>query len=145
MSVIIIRQPDYAEYEVVKKYIDLFRLDKSYMRRGQFRILLFNGVVAAFARLKEHSGCKEICSLGVVKKLRGRHLGMTLLNGILAGMKCDVYLVTVEPRYFKKIGFRIAGKYPAIMRKKCEKCRIIFPVGKAYRVMIHRWKRTTAM
>ncbi len=142
MSDITIRQPDDAEYEVVKKYVDLFWLDKSDMRIGQFKILLLNGVIAAFARLKNHRGGAELCTFGVVKKFRGRRLGITLLNAILSGVERDVFLITIEPEYFKKAGFRIAIKYPPVIREKRDMCLLKFPVGKMYRVMVHRLKGT---
>lgn len=145
MSAIIIRQPDDAEYEVVKKYIHRFWLDSSDMRKEQFKILLLGRVFVAFARLKKYSGSAELCSLGVVERFRGKRLGITLINGLLAQVKGDVFLVTVEPRYFKKAGFQLTRKYPLMMRKKRERCRTHFPVGKIYRVMIHKWKGSVAV
>jgi N-acetylglutamate synthase-like GNAT family acetyltransferase len=140
MSDIIIREPDDAEYEVVRKYIDEFWLDKAYMHKGQFRILLFNGAIAAFARIKKHRSCTELCTLGVVKKLRGRHIGMVIVNGILAGIKKEVYIVTVIPDYFRKIGFHFAKEFPVIIRKKLDNCRNNYSVGETYRVM--KWGKS---
>ncbi len=144
MSAIIIRRPDDAEFEVVKKYVDLFWLDNSHMRRGQFKILLFNGVIAAFVRLKKHAAYSELCTLGVIKRLRGRHLGMALIRTVVDKAKQDTYIVTVEPGYFRKTGFRLATRYPAGIREKIKKCRAHFAVGKPYRVMIRRHKKAIA-
>ena len=120
MSTLIIRQPNEAEFEEVKNHLKKFVLDSSEADKGQFKVLLYNDKLAAFGRLKQRNDGIELCSIGVVEEYRGKKLGETIVKDILATAKTDVYLVTVIPAFFSKLGFNETKEYPASLQNKRE-------------------------
>ena len=135
MPDIIIRQPDDTEFAEVKEYVQEFWLDNSNMSKEQFLILLYKGRFAVFGRIKEHAGCSELCTLGVVNEFRGKHLGEALVKALVKKAKSHVYLVTVIPDFFSLLGFAFTEKYPASMKRKVEVCTKEYHVGETYKVM----------
>ncbi|MGP8216141.1 MAG: GNAT family N-acetyltransferase [Bacteroidia bacterium] len=135
MSSIIIRQPNDAEFNSVKSYVKEYWLDDESMSKEQFKILLYEGNLAAFGRLKRHSDGIELCTLGVVEKFRNKNLGTAMVKGLLSGIGQDVYIVTVIPGFFTKLGFKATKEYPGSLQKKCDNCCNNYHVGQTYVVM----------
>lgn len=130
-----IRRPDEKEFEEVKKYVEEFWLDNNNMLREQFRVLLYNNKLAAFGRLRKNADATELCTLGVVKKYRGRGFGKAMVKALLKEAKSEVYVVCVIPEFFKKTGFKEISSYPESIKAKVDLCTQYFHVGKEYKVM----------
>ena len=135
MGAILFREPTEAELEVVKKYVHEYWLDDEGVDKKQFKILLYEGKLAAFGRIKEHKDSIELCTVGVVEKYRGKRLGEELVKRFLSEIKQEVYLVTVIPSFFNRLGFKEAKKYPASIREKCDRCGNKYHVDESYVVM----------
>lgn len=137
MATTLIRQPNAAEFEQVKKYAEKFRLDNENMERNQFKVLLRDNKLAAFGRLKVHKDAIELCTLGVVEEYRGKKLGEVLVSDFVAAAEQDIYLVTVIPFFFSKMGFKETKQYPASLQEKCDNCCSHYHVDETYVVMKH--------
>lgn len=87
--------------------------------------------------LRRYRDCQELCSLGVIEEFRKRGIGTKLVFALLAEVKDDVYLATIIPRFFEKLGFKSAEDIPPSMVKTsdwCEGCtkeRCVVMVRKA--------------
>ena len=129
------KQPDEKEFEQVKSLVEEFWLDNENLQPQQFRVISDNGKVIAFGRLRENVDATELCSLGVAKDFRGQAFGEKMVKALLEEAKMDVYIVTVIPAFFEKLGFTYEKKYPASMQKKVDLCTTHYHVGEPYRVM----------
>jgi N-acetylglutamate synthase-like GNAT family acetyltransferase len=137
MSTTIIHQPSESEFEQVKKYARQFNLDDENMERSQFKVLLSDNKLAAFGRLKVHKDAIELCTLGVVEEFRGKKLGEALVRDFINQINQDLYLVTVIPTFFSKMGFKEVKEYPASIKEKTEMCGTKHHVDEVYVVMKH--------
>jgi N-acetylglutamate synthase-like GNAT family acetyltransferase len=135
MAAILIREPDGAEFEMVKNYAKEYWLDDEGVDKKQFKVLLYDNKLAAFGRIKEHKDSTELCTIGVVEKYRGKKLGEALVKGFISGIKHDVYLVTVIPSFFHRMGFMETTKYPQSIREKTDRCGTKYHVDESYTVM----------
>ena len=131
----LIREPNDLEFEEVKKYVEKFWLDNENMTKEQFKVLLSDNELAAFGRLKTHKDAIELCTVGVVEEYRDRKLGKALAHDFIAGAKQDIYLVTVIPTFFSKMGFKEVKEYPDSIREKADRCGNKYHVDETYVVM----------
>jgi N-acetylglutamate synthase-like GNAT family acetyltransferase len=137
MIATIIHQPTESEFEQVKKYAKQFNLDDENMERNQFKVLLQDNKLAAFGRLKVHKDAIELCTLGVVEEFRGKKLGETFVRDFIANAKQDIYVVTVIPAFFSKLGFKEVKEYPASIKEKSDRCGNKYHVDESYVAMKH--------
>ncbi|HSY75265.1 MAG TPA: GNAT family N-acetyltransferase [Bacteroidia bacterium] len=120
MSRVIIREPNDAELIHIKSFLKEYGLDDSGISKEQFKILLYDNELAAFGRLKKHDDCIELSSVGVIKEYRSKKLGEAIIKSFLSEAKQDIYLVTVIPGFFSKMGFKEVKEYPASLKYKSE-------------------------
>ena len=135
----IFKQPNEKEFEQVKQLIEDFWLDNEDMKPEQFKVLLDSGKLIAFGRLREHNEATELCTLGVAKDYRCKGYGKEMVKHLINWTKRDVYVVTVIPEFFSKLGFSFIGKYPLPIQKKLENCSANYDVGVPYRAM--KWEK----
>ena len=96
------------------------------MEKDEFWVADENGRVLGIVGLKRHPGCLELCALGVDAANPGRGIGGRLVFELLAGVREDVYLATVIPGYFERLGFERRAAFPPSMVKDpdwCAGCR----------------------
>ncbi len=118
-SPIYICRSNLKEFESdIKFYVKRFKLDDKNMAAHQFKVLLYENKFAAFGRLRDNGDAIELCSLGVVEEYRGKKLGNAIVKELLSEIKQDIYLVTVIPAFFTKLGFRETQEYPISLQDK---------------------------
>jgi N-acetylglutamate synthase-like GNAT family acetyltransferase len=97
-------------------------LDYEDMGADDFWVAIEAGRVVGICGLKKHLDCRELCSLGVEETFQKRGLGRRLVETLLQQASGDIYLATVIPEFFRKLGFEEAGPVPASMIKKADWC-----------------------
>ncbi|HWY99156.1 MAG TPA: GNAT family N-acetyltransferase [Bacteroidia bacterium] len=135
MATILFRQPNDAEFEEVKRHSEEYQLDNENMSKDQFKIILHEGKLAAFGRLKKHNDAMELSTVGVVKEFRGKKLGEAIVRSFADEARQDLYLVTVIPDFFSKMGFKAVKEYPISLQNKCDNCCQKHHPGEVYVVM----------
>ncbi len=143
MRDIVIRQPTYSEFDLVKDYVDDFWLDDSNMQIQQFRVLFYKGEITAFGRLRMEGNDTELCTLGVVEKMRGKGFGKAMVKALIEEAKTDVYAVCVIPDFFLKLGFVKVTEYPPLIKRKVDVCTTYYHVGVPYEVMKYKFTQKT--
>lgn len=118
-----IGMPSESEFEQVIQLANSMKLDVKEAKREQFIIVKNDNEVVAFARIFPRGTLNELATLGVVKKNRGQGLSGLLINE-LRTMYSQLYLVTVIPDYFKKIGFKISKDIPKELEQKYNQCEL---------------------
>jgi N-acetylglutamate synthase-like GNAT family acetyltransferase len=139
MKEIDIIQPSLHELEQIRNYAVSFNLDCSDLSPGQFLIARMNNKITGFVRLKKHRDCTELSTLGVLPEYRSRRLGEILVNRILKqAAPGKIYILTVIPSYFSKLGFRATDHIPDSLKPKKEDCKIHCCTDKVTAMMIEK-------
>ena len=97
-------------------------LDYPGMERDEFQVAEQDGRVLGIVGLKRHTECVELCALGVDSVNRGRGIGGQLVFELLAAVREDVYLATIIPGYFERLGFKPSAAVPPSMVKDADWC-----------------------
>ncbi len=97
-------------------------LDYEGMDMDDFWVAVEGSRVAGICGLRRHADCLELCSLGVEEESRDKGVGTRLVMALLEETEGDIYLATVIPEFFKRLGFEEAPSIPASMIKKAEWC-----------------------
>jgi N-acetylglutamate synthase-like GNAT family acetyltransferase len=102
-------------------------LDYPGMELDQLWVAEGSGVIAGLVALKKHPDCLELCGLGVDPGSRGKGLGKSLVETLMADVAGDVHLATVIPEFFEACGFEKSPDVPATFTEKrktawCEGC-----------------------
>ena len=85
------------------------------------------GRIAGSVGLRRHPDCLELVALGVDENARGKGIGGRLVRALLAEATEDVYLATIIPGYFVRLGFERTAAIPASLAARmgtawCEGC-----------------------
>lgn len=123
------------QLEIVKTHIHQFELDDRSLHHSQFLLALQNNTIVGFGRIREHSGCSELCSLGVIEPERNKGVGLALVKALSRKAKKTVYLVCIIPQFFEKLGFKVCDTYPEELLNKLYYCTQELVVPESYVVM----------
>ncbi len=72
---------------------------------ARFHVAERRGEVVGVAELKLSRGIGLLSCVGVREDLQGRGVGRELVARVLDGVACDVYLYTLVPGFFARLGF----------------------------------------
>ncbi|MDD8027183.1 MAG: GNAT family N-acetyltransferase [Acidobacteriota bacterium] len=100
-------------------------LDYEGMEEDRFWIAETDGRIVGLVGLKAHIDCLELVGLGVDPGCRSAGTGARLVEALFAAAGADVYLATIIPAFFARVGFLRAESVPAGMAKDpswCEGC-----------------------
>ncbi len=120
MSVRKARKSDLPQIIRLAKKCDL---DYTGMESDSFWVAAEGPEVVGIVALKKHPDCAELCALGVDEAKRLKGLGRLLVLALLEKARGDIYLATIIPNFFEKLGFRKTRQIPASMVKKSDWCR----------------------
>ena len=113
------RKPSISEFELVKSLAKKMALDGTNMDRTQFIIRVVSDEIVGFVRIKDHGIIKELATLGVPRKHRKLGMGKSLIH-YTQTLAPSLYLVTVIPEYFMKLGFNRVLTVPSELKAKLE-------------------------
>ncbi len=119
----IIRKAEESDFTNLSLAIKEMQLDDTSMDYHQFIIAELNGEFAGFGRIKEYNDAKELCSLGVLPKYRGKGISRLLIKELKTkAVIKPLHVVTIIPTLFKKFGFEEIIKYPTSLLPKINYC-----------------------
>lgn len=101
-------------------YYEGLELDRIWLAEEEWKTV-------GLAVLKRHSDCLELCSLGVEGPFRGQGTAARLIEEVERSVDGDLFLATIIPGYFRRLGFEAAAGVPrAFIDKRnsswCEGC-----------------------
>ena len=136
---------DNTYFEHVIQGIQHMKLDAQELKPTEFLIALLNHqTLLGFGRLREYPSAFEICSVGVFEPFRNKGIGKKIIQALLEKKftstqveqsEKDIYIVTIIPNYFAKIGFHITPNFPSEIAKKWHYCTTQLQVQEPYVVM----------
>ncbi len=102
-------------------------LDYPGMEGDAFWLAEEEGRIVGTVGLIRHPDCLELVGLGVDDSRRGSGLGRALVGALLAETPGDIYLATIIPDFFARLGFVPATAEPASISARkgtawCEGC-----------------------
>ncbi len=124
-----------SDFEKIKEYVAKFDLDNRDLQQHQFLVAKENNKLLGFGRTREHKGCDEFCSLGVLEENRFNGVAKELILARIRISTQPIYLVCIIPEYFKKLGFIEVSEYPLEIADKLHYCISELAVPEKYVVM----------
>lgn len=120
-SQVVVTQAEPEDMSFIAQELCRLKLDQENLDFQQFLVARQGKKIAGFGRIKAEEGFYEMASLAVLEDYRGQGLGMAIARRLLA--LCPghtVYLVTDIPKFFEKLGFKIAEEVPPRLLQKAE-------------------------
>ena len=77
-----------------------------------FWVAELDGTLVAAAELKDLDTCSLLSCVGVREDLQGQGIGQALVDRISREARSAVYLYTLVPDFFRKVGYRDARSLP---------------------------------
>ena len=116
------RAPTSYEFLQIRNYIQQFELDDRNLKQEEFSAAFRENELVGFGRLREHTDCIELCSLGVVNDHRRQGIGKSIVKELIKRSKSSIHLVCIIPDFFTPFGFLIVKEYPAAIQNKLDYC-----------------------
>lgn len=130
------RTPTNEEFQQICNFICEFELDNRALQQQEFTAAFRENQLVGFGRLREHSDCIELCSLGVVTKYRRQGIGKSISAELIKRSKGNIHLVCIIPEFFTPFGFRIVRECPVAIHDKLEYCTKELVVPETYVAML---------
>jgi len=121
-----IRKAAKTDFSQVRRLAARFDLDYADMEADNFWVAAQGPGIVGICGLTQHPDCLELRSLAVSDRFRDRGVGRELVAALFEQTGGDIFLTTVIPDYFSKLGFEPATAVPASMVKPedwCVGCR----------------------
>ena len=130
-----LRTPTEQEFQQIRNYIQKFDLDNRRLQQKEFTAAFRDNELVGFGRLRQHSDCIELCSLGVVTEHRRQGIGKAIVKELIKRADNSIYLVCIIPEFFIPFGFIIVEKYPEAIQDKLNYCTQELIVPETYVAM----------
>jgi N-acetylglutamate synthase-like GNAT family acetyltransferase len=111
------------DWEQIVDLVNEINLDRLDMDLPQFKVCKVENAVVGIGRIKTHTDCIELCTLGVREAFRGKGIGTALVRALLKGHDQAVYVVTEIPGFFEKLGFESGTFSLPSLQAKLKVCR----------------------
>jgi len=122
----LIRKANKEDFQKIFSLAEKFDLDSVDMDTDNFIVAEENGEIVGIGQLKKFGNDFELCCLGVEANSQKKGIGKELVKALVSISKeagnGNVYLATIIPSYFEKLGFQVVKVFPEFMRKKEEWC-----------------------
>ena len=129
------KTPTEKEFQQICEYIHEFELDNRVLKLPEFTAAFHKEELVGFGRLRKHSDCTELCSLGVVIPHRKQGIGKAIVEELIHKAPHNLYLVCIIPEFFIPFRFSIVTEYPAPIKDKLQYCISELIVPETYVVM----------
>ena len=130
------RTPNEYEFLHIRNYIQQFELDDRNLKQEEFTAAFRENELVGFGRLRQHSDCIELCSLGVVTDHRRQGIGKAIVKELIERSKSSIHLVCIIPDFFTPFGFQTVNKFPSAIEDKLNYCTHQLVVPETYVAML---------
>jgi len=117
---ILIRRAVVNDILIINQYIYLYSLDGENIDYKNFFVAEKNKKIIGFARIKNYKEFKELATFGIISEYRNKGIGKKLIREIikLSDFKI-IWITTVIPDFFAKLGFIASTEPPDELKNKC--------------------------
>lgn len=131
-----LRIPTEKEFKQICLFISEFELDNRDLKKEQFIVALRDNELVGFGRLRDHTDCLELCSLGVVTSYRRQGIGKAIVTKLIENFSKNIYLVCIIPDFFIPFGFHQVETFPISIQNKIQYCTSELVVPETYVAML---------
>ena len=124
MNNITIAPASEEDLPVIELLAKSFDLDCEEILAKQFLVAKKNNVIVGFGRLRTFASCTELATIGIVHEMRNHGIGSAIINELIRIGPSEIFVTCVIPDYFKKFGAKPVKKYPAVLQKKVDFCKL---------------------
>ena len=121
-----VRPAEAGDYPRIRELLAALELDYPARDLSCFWVYAGNGRIAAIAELKEFPDFLLLSCVGVDESLQGSGIGKAFVTEILSQLQAPVFLYTLVPGFFRKVGFEEAREVPATLPPRsyygCQNC-----------------------
>lgn len=129
------RTPTEHEFLQIRNYIQQFELDDRNLKQEEFIAAFRENELVGFGRLREHSDCVELCSLGVITQHRRQGIGKAIVKELIKKSESSIHLVCIIPQFFRPFNFQQVKNYPSAIQDKLNYCTQELIVPETYVAM----------
>lgn len=130
------RTPTLEEFIQIRNFIQQFELDDRNLKQEEFTAAFREKELVGFGRLRQHSDCIELCSLGVITQHRRQGIGKSIVIELIKRSTSSIHLVCIIPDFFIPFGFQSVEKYPLAIQDKLDYCTHELIVPEKYVAML---------
>lgn len=130
-----LQQPNQLQFTAICQYIQQFELDNRNLKKEEFIVANHQDQVFGFGRLRKHTDCVELCSLGVVVPHRMKGVGRAIVQALIKSSTEPIYLVCIIPEFFVPFGFQQVTNFPPAIQDKINYCTQELVVPETYVAM----------
>jgi len=122
-----IRAAQKKDFDAIRGII--MELDLAYPSQSldSFLVLEDKDHIIGIANLEEFDNFYFLSSVGVVEGFQRRGLASSFIKDLIKSLKKDVYLYTVIPGFFEKLGFKAIDPRPDLPSKTTFSCKECTP------------------
>lgn len=131
-----LQKPTGKQFDVICEFIEQYELDNRDLKKEQFIVAVDDNEVLGFGRLRQHTDCMELCSLGVVTPHRMQGIGKAIVEALTRSTRDIIYLVCIIPDFFEPLGFHTVDQYPESVQDKISYCTQELVVPETYVAMV---------
>jgi N-acetylglutamate synthase-like GNAT family acetyltransferase len=131
-----LRTPSDKEFQQICDYIQEFELDNRVLEKQEFTAAFRDETLVGFGRLRKHSDCTELCSLGVITHYRRKGIGKSIVKELIKRAEESIHLVCIIPEFFSPFGFKIVSTFPSSIENKIDYCTSELVVPEVYVAML---------
>lgn len=122
-----IRKATSSDKEAIDKILIELDINYSAQEYDNFYVAEVNGQVVGTARWNEYDEFFFLSSLGVALNSQNQHIATIMLDKLFNNIKKPVYIYTIIPDFFKKIGFKETVPILTLPKKNLLECDDCFP------------------
>ncbi len=123
---IAIRRATISDYEQILQILKDRELEYPSLNLDNFWIAEDGNIIVSITRFEDIGNCYFISSVGTKKDFEGKGLASKLIKKISNQQK-DVYLYTIIPDFFEKLGFKTVKTPPFLPRREVFNCKDCSP------------------
>lgn len=117
-----IRPAQADDFPAIRKLAEKLYLDSADMQAEEFLVAEEDKKIVGIGRIIKHPDCLELATFGIDETFRKKGIGKKLAEELAKKAGGQVYLATIIPGYFEKLGFVKVENFPASMIKKSDWC-----------------------
>ncbi|HET7819062.1 MAG TPA: GNAT family N-acetyltransferase [Bacteroidia bacterium] len=110
---------------IIEKFAKKFDLDCENLHYEEFIKAQKAGEdqLIGFGRLRRYPNCTELATLGVLSNERKKGVGLAVVTKLVEIGPKEIFVTSVIPDFFKKVGFIQVKEYPTVLQKKINFCK----------------------
>lgn len=119
-----IRKAADGDWKAISRILDDLDLSHPSLVCENFWVAEADGAIIGVAHVEDRGACVYLSAVGVEEAFRGRGAASALLGKVNAGQAKDVYVYTLIPDFFMRLGFEFSEPHPDLPSRDIYDCEL---------------------